>query len=217
MKVRYFPGGPWLKRHLLMQGVPVWSLVRELGSHMSHCQKNQTENRSNTVIHSIKILNMIHIKSQEIFKKMKKKFIEANVNDVFSCFFLHFNSFNVFCVCMGRLPRWPRDKESSCQCGRTGSIPGLGRHPGEGNGNSLQYSCLENPHGQRSFVGYSPWGQTCVSFETPWTAAHFSILHHLSELAQTHLLWVGDAIQPCCPFLSPSPSAFNLAQHQGLF
>ena len=33
------------------------------------------------------------------------------------------------------------------------SIPGLGRSPGEGHGNPLQYSCLENPHG---LVGYSP-------------------------------------------------------------
>ena len=38
-----------------------------------------------------------------------------------------------------------------------GSIPGSGRSSGEGNGNPLQYSCLENPHGQRSLVGYSPW------------------------------------------------------------
>ena len=30
--------------------------------------------------------------------------------------------------------------------------------PGRGHGNPLQYSCLENPHGQRSLVGYSPWG-----------------------------------------------------------
>ena len=37
-------------------------------------------------------------------------------------------------------------------------IPGLGRSPGAGHGNTLQYSCLENPHGQRSLVGYSPWG-----------------------------------------------------------
>ena len=37
-------------------------------------------------------------------------------------------------------------------------IPGLERSPGEGNGNSLQYSCLENPHGQRSLAGHSPWG-----------------------------------------------------------
>ena len=40
----------------------------------------------------------------------------------------------------------------------TGSIPGSGRYPGEGNGKPLQYSCLENPHGQRSLAGYSPWG-----------------------------------------------------------
>ena len=37
------------------------------------------------------------------------------------------------------------DKASACNAGDTGSIPGLGRSPGEGNGNPLQYSCLENP------------------------------------------------------------------------
>ena len=37
-------------------------------------------------------------------------------------------------------------------------IPGLGRSPGEGNGNPLYYSCLGNPMGQRSLAGYSPWG-----------------------------------------------------------
>ena len=40
----------------------------------------------------------------------------------------------------------------------TGSIPGFGRSPGEGHGNPLQYSCLENPHGQRSLTGYHPQG-----------------------------------------------------------
>ena len=39
----------------------------------------------------------------------------------------------------------------------TGLIPGSGRSPGEGHGNPLQYSCLENPHGQ-NLAGYSPWG-----------------------------------------------------------
>ena len=48
-------------------------------------------------------------------------------------------------------------KESACKAGDAGLIPGLGRSLGEGNGNPLQYSCLENPHGQRSLVGYSPW------------------------------------------------------------
>ena len=41
-----------------------------------------------------------------------------------------------------------------------GLIPGLGRSPREGNGNLLWYACLENPHGQRSLVDYSPWGHT---------------------------------------------------------
>ena len=36
-------------------------------------------------------------------------------------------------------------KDSACNAGDLGSIPGLGRFPGEGNGNPLQYSCLENP------------------------------------------------------------------------
>jgi len=39
-----------------------------------------------------------------------------------------------------------------------GSILESGRSPGEGNGSPLQDSCLENLHGQRSPVGYSPWG-----------------------------------------------------------
>ena len=42
--------------------------------------------------------------------------------------------------------------------GDEGWIPGLGRSPGVGNGNPLQYSCLENPHGQRRLAGYCPWG-----------------------------------------------------------
>ena len=40
-----------------------------------------------------------------------------------------------------------------------GSIPGLGRSPGEGNVNRLQDSCQENPHGQRSLAVYSPLGR----------------------------------------------------------
>ena len=38
------------------------------------------------------------------------------------------------------------------------SIPRLGRSPGGGNGNPLQYSCLEKFHGKRSLVGHGPWG-----------------------------------------------------------
>ena len=53
-------------------------------------------------------------------------------------------------------------KESVCSAGDTGDmglIPGWGRSPGGGHSNPLQYSGLENPHGQRSLVGYTPWGR----------------------------------------------------------
>ena len=43
------------------------------------------------------------------------------------------------------LPQWLSGKESACNAGDTGWIPGSGRFPGEGNGNPLQYSCLGNP------------------------------------------------------------------------
>ena len=43
------------------------------------------------------------------------------------------------------LPSWLDSKESLCSAGNPGLVPELGRSPGEGNGNRLQYSCLENP------------------------------------------------------------------------
>ena len=52
-------------------------------------------------------------------------------------------------------PGGSEDTASACNSGDLGSIPGLGGSPGEGNGNPLQYSCLE----RRSLVGYSPRGR----------------------------------------------------------
>ena len=49
-------------------------------------------------------------------------------------------------------------KEFSCNARDMSSVPGLGRSPGGRHGSPLQYSYLENPHGQRSLVGYSPGG-----------------------------------------------------------
>ena len=48
-------------------------------------------------------------------------------------------------------------KESACSAGDRGSIPGLGRSPGGGNGYPLQYSCLEN-FKEPGTYDYSPWG-----------------------------------------------------------
>ena len=45
----------------------------------------------------------------------------------------------------------------------------------------------------------------------------FPVYHQLQKLAQTHVYWVGDAIQPSHPLPSPSPPAFNLSQHWSLF
>ena len=56
-------------------------------------------------------------------------------------------------------------KESAYNVGDLGSIPGLGRSPGGGHGNPLQYSCLQSPHGQRSLPG-SQW----VGYD--WACAH---------------------------------------------
>ena len=96
-------------------------------------------------------------------KKKKKKEKESTCNAI-----LQFDSW------VGKI-HWRRDrlltpvflgfpggsdsKESTCSAGDLGSITGLGRFPGEGHGNPLQYSCLKNPHGQRSLAGHSPWGR----------------------------------------------------------
>ena len=64
-------------------------------------------------------------------------------------------------------------KESVCNVGELGLFPGLRRSPGGGHGNPLQYSCLKNPHEQKSLAGYSPWG--CKESDTtgrPSSAQH---------------------------------------------
>ena len=62
-------------------------------------------------------------------------------------------------------------EKSSFNAGDLGLIPGLGKSHGGGHGNSLQYSCLENPHGQRSLAGYSPWGHK-ESDMTEWLSTY---------------------------------------------
>ena len=60
--------------------------------------------------------------------------------------------------------------------------------------------------------------QLCLTLCYPMDCSTpgFPVLHHLLELAQTHIHRVGDAIQPSHPLLPPSPPAFNLSQHQGI-
>ena len=71
------------------------------------------------------------------------------------------------------------NKESACNAGDPGSIPGWERSFGKGNGNPLQHSCLENPHGQRNLGGYGPRGLK----ELDTTEATYYIVH-------THVLFI---------------------------
>ena len=92
-------------------------------------------------------------------RKIKKR--KKRENSVFNGKYPHLLGF----------PGGSDGKESACNAGDLSSIPGLGRSPGGGHDNSLQYSCLEKPHGPRSLVGYSPWG--CKqSGTTEWLSTH---------------------------------------------
>ena len=69
-----------------------------------------------------------------------------------------------------------------------------------------------------SSVHFSSVAQSCPTLCDPMDCSMpgFPVHHQLLEFTQTHVHWVGDAIQPSHPLSSPSPPAFNLSQHQGL-
>ena len=73
-------------------------------------------------------------------------------------------------------------------------------------------SCLTNSQ-------FSSVAQSCLTLCKPMDCSTpgLPVHHQLPEFTQTHVHWVGDAIRPPHPLLSPSPPTFNLSQHQGLF
>ena len=70
-----------------------------------------------------------------------------------------------------------------------------------------------------SSVLFSSFAHSCPTLCNPMDCSTLGLpVHHqLLEFTQTHPHWVGDAMQPSHPVLSPSPPTFNLSQHQGLF
>ena len=74
-------------------------------------------------------------------------------------------------------------KESVCNVADLGSIPGLGRSPGGGHGNTLQYPCLENPDRQRSLAACSSWG---LRVRQDWATRH-STAHRWLKYINTKL------------------------------
>ena len=75
-------------------------------------------------------------------------------------------------------------KESACHAGDPSLIPGSGRSPGIGLGDSLQYFCLEYLHGQRNLAGYSPRGRTESDTTEQSSAAHSFIKYFFSAKFQ---------------------------------
>ena len=71
-------------------------------------------------------------------------------------------------------------KEFTCKARDLGLIPGLGRSPGGGHGNPLQFSCLENPHGQNCLAFYSTW-----TFKESDTTDGLSTSPHSSSIILT--------------------------------
>ena len=84
------------------------------------------------------------------------------------------------------LPGFPGgsdSKASACNAGDLGLIPGLGRSPGEGNGNPLQYSCLENP------MDGGAWWATVHGVSKSWTRLSdftftFSVISYKPEILE---------------------------------
>ena len=87
-------------------------------------------------------------------------------------------------------PGGSEDKASVCSAGDLGLIPGLGRSPGEGNGNALQYSCLENP------MDRGAWWATVhrVPIHFEYSSVYMFIPHSLTipfaQQPQVRSLWV---------------------------
>ena len=76
---------------------------------------------------------------------------------------------------------------------------------------------ISSPRSQHS-VQFSLVSQLCPTLCNPmdYSMPGLPVHHQLLESTQTHVHWISDAIQPSHPLLSPSPSAFNPSQHQGL-
>ena len=100
---------------------------------------------------------------------------------------LHYTICTSLSYCLCDFPGGSDGKEFACNAGDLGLIPWLGRSPGGGHDQPLQYSCLEHPHGQRSLTGYSPWGRK----ELDMTVQLSTALH-----TPSYFLRQGEAVPP---------------------
>ena len=83
--------------------------------------------------------------SKSFYNELTRHELFIIVKNNFYAFFLAYMASKVFSSCLTLLVAQTEVKVSASNAGDLGLIPGSGRSPGEGNGNPLQYSCLENP------------------------------------------------------------------------
>ena len=113
-------------------------------------------------------------------------------------------------------------QDSTSVAGETGTLWSQGRKQDSRSSLSVQFQELEMcsvNSVQFSSVQFSSVAQSCPTLCEPMDCSTpgLPVHHQFPEVAQTHVHRVGDAIQPSHSLLSPSPPAFNLSQHQGLF
>ena len=93
---------------------------------------------------------------------------------------------SIFRIILSGFPGGSDSKESACNAGDLGSVPGLGRSPGGGWSNPFQHSCLEKTHGQRSLAGYSSCGHK-ESNMTEWlTHTHIFLIRKWMKCRQLY-------------------------------
>ena len=85
------------------------------------------------------------------------------------CPMYHYYSITLLCICLLGFPGGSDGKESASNAGNLGSIPGPGRSPGEGNGNPLQYSCLENSMNRGEMYTFLCF---CVAVQCPFISIY---------------------------------------------
>ena len=138
-----------------------------------------------------------------------------------SYIFNHLITWEELIACYGNFPCGSIGKELACYAGDLGSIPGLGRFPGEGKGYPLQYSCLENSMDfiVYSIVQFSSVPQSCLSLCDPMDCSTpgLPVHHQLPEFTQTHVHCISDTANhliPCrslllLPSIFPSIRVFS--------
>ena len=116
------------------------------------------------------------------------------------------------------LPRWLSGKASACNAGDLASVPGLGRSPEEGNGNSLQCSCLENPRDEETWWAAVPGvAQSWTRLKQLSSSSSIPLYEHITVyFSSPFILWSVDIwVVSSLGFLEIKPLTHGLREWTG--